>query len=422
MLPIRPLVLATLSAASLATFFATQWILLVTLGAGQETDAYFAALVAPQFLIAVACVPATNVLVPLLSRMKPECVAHSVWIMALNLGTMTAVVAIALAATAPIWIVVFAPGFGVAQQSLAITLVQILLAALPGSVVAVIANAGNQAAGRFIVAEASNLIGNVTALLITLLLLPYFGIAAAAWAVVARGLLQASILLWTTGRPIRQESDTTVSLASLWRSIRPLIASNTITKADPIIDRALLSTASPGILSLFQLAQAIHLAFVEIANRSWFAPALPDLARDAKAHRTQLSMKLTRLLVTTGIGVLVITVLIAIAGKLVLSLIFESSRFLPRDVDLIWQFLIGLSGVLIGASIGQVAANYYYARGDTSRPARIGVFTFTLFAPIKIGAFAAWGPLGLVVTCSAYYLANALILLKGIMLGRRAQS
>ena len=76
---------------------------------------------------------------------------------------------------------------------------------------------------------------------------------------------------------------------------------------------------------------------------------------------------------------------------------------------MLWLLLMALGGQWIGGGVGAVTTVAYYARGDTLTPTRLGVITFTLYLPLKVWAFFAWGTVGLAVTTSLFFLANAVL-------------
>jgi peptidoglycan biosynthesis protein MviN/MurJ (putative lipid II flippase) len=69
---------------------------------------------------------------------------------------------------------------------------------------------------------------------------------------------------------------------------------------------------------------------------------------------------------------------------------------------------VGLGGLFIGGSLGQITVTSLYAVGDTRTPTRIGILTFTLYLPLKIWLFFTYGVLGLAVAISAFFIVNLL--------------
>lgn len=68
-----------------------------------------------------------------------------------------------------------------------------------------------------------------------------------------------------------------------------------------------------------------------------------------------------------------------------------------------------MAGVLAGTLWSQVTAGAYYAIGNTKTPSKISVTVFSLYLPLKVFAFFAYGVLGIAVTMSAYMLTTAAV-------------
>lgn len=77
-----------------------QWVLLIILGLGKDTDALFAALTLPQLFSTVIASALTQVLVPLLAGESEEDARRTAWSYAALFGPMFAIAAAVLALTA----------------------------------------------------------------------------------------------------------------------------------------------------------------------------------------------------------------------------------------------------------------------------------------------------------------------------------
>ena len=399
--------LVLLSTGSLACGIAGQWAIFTALGPGAETDAFFAALVLPQVLLAIAAAPLLNVLVPLLSVAEDAERCGFAWLLLAALGAGGVALALLLALFAPLWVPLTIPGFSGAQLALTILLARIQMLVFVLAVMALILSAAAQSAGRFVRVERATLVGSLVGLAMIIVMVPSFGIIAAAWAAVLRVTVQGAILLPLLGLPQRTHAAGELG-GRVWTRMRPLLVSGALAKTDPLIDRALLSMAPGGALSLFQLAQGLLAAAIEIVSRSWIVPAMPALARTALADPAACRRHLRLLLVRTAVAFSVAFAFLVAVGHDLLRLVLEFGRFSSTDVAQLWWLLLGLSGVAFGACIGQIAAAGFYARGDTATPARLSIVSFAFFAPLKVGAFFAFGLPGVIGACSAYYVTNAL--------------
>jgi peptidoglycan biosynthesis protein MviN/MurJ (putative lipid II flippase) len=71
--------------------------------------------------------------------------------------------------------------------------------------------------------------------------------------------------------------------------------------------------------------------------------------------------------------------------------------------------MLGLIGLLIGGTAGQVTAVAFYAMGDTKTPTMLFVWTFTIYIPIKFLVFLHYGLLGLAIATSVHLIINFLL-------------
>ncbi|MBK7899120.1 MAG: hypothetical protein KA603_14270 [Azonexus sp.] len=405
---IQSLHLALLALGTLACGMAGQWLLFTVIGAGEETDAYFAALVVPQVFLAIVGGALLHALVPLLAQYEAPDRRRLVWALLLRgIGPTLAAVSF-LALTAPLWMRLIAPGFSGSQWDQSIAQARIQALALGVSLIALLLAAGAQAAGRSRRVERASFAGALLNLAIIAWLVSSLGALSAAWANVGRAVLQCLLIVPLFGLPVFGDQRGDI-LPTLWGRMRPLLVGTSLPKADPLIDRNLMSLTADGTLSLFQLAQVLISSVIEIINRAWVAPALPVLARCAEAP-VEYAQRVRGLMLTISLITVAVVFPLVVVGHGLLQWVLEHGRFSGDDVTRLWWIMVGLAGVLIGGGLGQAGSAAFYARGDTLTPARLALTSFCVFAPLKVGAFFILGLPGLVVACSAYYLTNALIL------------
>jgi peptidoglycan biosynthesis protein MviN/MurJ (putative lipid II flippase) len=71
--------------------------------------------------------------------------------------------------------------------------------------------------------------------------------------------------------------------------------------------------------------------------------------------------------------------------------------------------MLGLIGLLLGGTAGQVTATAFYAMGDTKTPTMLFVWTFTIYVPVKVLVFIHYGILGLAIITSVHLVINFLL-------------
>jgi putative peptidoglycan lipid II flippase len=200
-------------------------------------------------------------------------------------------------------------------------------------------------------------------------------------------------------------------LVPILRALAPLTAANAYYKSDMLVDRHLLSLAAPGDLSLYSLAHQVFASSSAILGKVWGSNALPSLSRfAANKDRAGFVLLYKRNLIVLAVASIAAALAVAIAAEPVLTLAVLPTRADAGDAQRIALFLVLLSGVLVGGSVGAILAGAFYSLGDTATPTIMSVFTFTVFIVLRVVAFHQAGIEGLCLAVSAYYLTNALLL------------
>jgi peptidoglycan biosynthesis protein MviN/MurJ (putative lipid II flippase) len=91
--------------------------------------------------------------------------------------------------------------------------------------------------------------------------------------------------------------------------------------------------------------------------------------------------------------------------------VFYFSGNLRGVADQVWLFFLSLSGVLMSNCLAALLNSSFYISGDTSTPSKISSIVFTMFLPLKVAIYKAFGLEAMVVATSVYCLLNLCILL-----------
>jgi peptidoglycan biosynthesis protein MviN/MurJ (putative lipid II flippase) len=406
----RGVVLGIVASANLLFSFAFQWLLLTSLGPGRQTDAYFAAVIIPQITLSVVVGALVPVLVPLLATQSDEDYRRVGWAFLHLVAAVFGTLAVILGATAGYWVPLVYPGFEAATRMLTVELVRIQLVAMVVAAMAAVPWAMNHARQRFVWAETCPVIGGALALVALRAGLRPWGPRAAAWASVLESAAQL-LLLTPILRPYVRPRLAEHALHEAWRRLRPMLGSTLFYKSDRVVDRYLASLAGPGGLSLIHLAQQICAGGLLIVSKAISAPLVPQLALDARQAEWVRFRRQTRR--ALGLAVAVSTagvIAVWLVGEPLLTLIFAHGRFDPARIADLRTLLIALAGMAIGGSAGSVAANAFYAQGETRLVAMVGITGFVVGALTKVLAAARWGILGVAVGASVHYLTIFLML------------
>ncbi len=191
----RTLTLGSLAVVNLAAGFAINWYVWFWVGPGRATDALFAGVALPNFILTVVGGSLVNVLVPIFSGESEDDMRANAAGVALAVGVTFLGVSAILWLTAPFWVPMIVPGFDEATRDLTVHLACIQLWSMAATGVVGVLWARCSATARLVRAETTGLISSVIALLALLPLLPLFGIEAAAWVFTGRIVLQSVLLL-----------------------------------------------------------------------------------------------------------------------------------------------------------------------------------------------------------------------------------
>jgi putative peptidoglycan lipid II flippase len=403
-LSLAPLAIANTVLGSLST----AWVF-VALGVERHSDAYVASLTLPQIVASVTSGPLTHVLVPLFS-VEDDKRAATAWSMlfavVLTFGAGTAM----LILSSPVWIRLVAVGFDADALRLAADLSRVQLLTVVFSGALIVQTAVHHASGRFVLVETSTAIAASVGFAALVVVLPAYGVVAAAWIGVLRIVLQSLILLPGLGRP-RLGVGVREALRMVVHRITPLLVSSTYFKLDPLIDRTLGSLLPPGHMSLLFLASQFWTAVNQVLGRVLTNPLMPRLTREAgawdwSAYWRTYSNGLSRMIAVSSAC---LAAALGI-GYVLLPYSQNAAGISHEDARRLWWLLALLGGYLVAGAAGQTVGSAFYARLETRWPATIGAMGFTVGLALKFPATRVAGVYGIAASTSFYYVLNAVAL------------
>lgn len=385
---------------------AQQVYVIVHLGAGRETDALFAAMAVPTFVLAVLSTAVGNVVVPILAGEEAGQARRESWTFLWWVTVAFGALGLMLALLAPAWVPVLVPGLDSSTQDLAVTLSRIQMVAMVLNAQGTVAACCCQAAGRFDRPAGAPVVGAMVGLVTVMVALPLFGVHGAAWAEVTRLAVTFGVVAIGLGRPV----------APMWRSpalsealrrLRPLVLGGLYYRGDVLVDRLLGSLTPAGGLSILTLGTRLYGVGAQVVTNAVTVPALTDLSvqfkRGDEAVFEQRWRRALRTAITLSAGgwIAVCTVAAGVAA------FGGAGSFGSDDAGRLALVLVLLGGLLVGAAAGQVLSGAHYAHGDTTTPTIIGVVGFSVGTAVKIAATLAFGLAGLAAAVSAHYVGNA---------------
>ncbi len=399
-----------ITTVNIVAVFVYQWYVLISLGAGSQSDALFASMVLPQLILNVISGSLSFVLVPMLATVADRDFDKLVASFLLAFGMVFAFVALVFFFTAHYWVPLTVPGFSIPLRANTVVLVQIQLIGMVFTGAGAVTTAAYQARHRFAFPASAGSCASLIALAFLLIALPRYGVRAAAWGLSLRAFLhfcfQLPIALPPT-RPDFRDSKFRGGLAKL----TPLVLGTTYYKTDQLVDRLLVSMAPVGTLSLLHLSQQVYAAASQVFGTAIVAPTIPIQAANAGRgdyleFRRKLMLTLKILLL---LGILVFAAIV-FPGYYALKLIFGHGMFNVSEIRDLWLIMIALGAYWISGLSGQILAVSFYGMSDTRTPTKVGAIGFTLGIGLKIGGFFTLGVWGIAIGSGLYNIFNSVVM------------
>ncbi|VAX26911.1 hypothetical protein MNBD_NITROSPIRAE01-842 [hydrothermal vent metagenome] len=401
--------LGSLALVNVILLFLIHWFILVTIGPGEETDAFFAGMAVPQLILAILSASLMQILVPLLAVQEGEDFHRNTWGFFVFVGGGLSVLALILYLLGPFWVPFFVPGFSAAGKELMLDLTRIQLIGMIFTALSSVLWAVYHSRKYFLWVAFVPVFTNAAGLGLLIWALPRYGIRSAAWVSVLAVVLQTLLLLPVLGI-YRKPNWKSNIYREAWIQIKPLLLGTSYYKTDSLIDRFLSSMGPVGGLSLFYLGQQVYGAVNQVINKSIVAPMVPLLAEHANngnwsEFRRTYRERLFWIIGITGGGYL----LFLLFGNSLLRLVLVSREVSEQDLSLLWWIMISLVGAFIGGAAGQITSAAFYTKGDTETPTKLGVWTYTFYIPIKILFFWKYSLIGLAVSTTLFVTVNCLL-------------
>jgi peptidoglycan biosynthesis protein MviN/MurJ (putative lipid II flippase) len=399
--------LGGLTALNLAIAMAIQWLVLVYIGPGADTDAYFSAQMLTLIPLTIFSDILIRVLVPLLIGLARENLTANVKSLLLQSFFAFAVIAAMLGLSAYLWVPLLSPGLSEQALDLAIEMAEVMSATLVFGGLTTVLTSAYHAEQRFIYPELSQFIAGMVVLVGVFYAMPIYGIASVAWGAVIRwGLWAVMLFKWADWRAHSRYDRTMTKI--VWQRMRALLYGELINKSGPVVDRYLASFGSVGSISLLTFGNQLYGIFLALTNTVFAMPLLAFAARSMKSNDIfRLRQNYRQKLLLTGTMALAVWGLFALCGKWGLTLLVGYGKFGAGQIDVLWQLMMVMGGMLVTGVAGQMAVSCLYALGRTRVVVRLAMVNFFICAGIKVLAFNAIGIVGIAIGIVAYQLLNA---------------
>ncbi len=391
--------LASLALIDIALGFGIQAIVLLTVGVGPETDAYYAGQAPTLVLLAIFQLPLQRALVAAFAeRESATYPAYKLYlVVVLALGFVVAV----LGALAPFVVPLAFPGLSPETTEIAVSVLRVQGCAIVLMIGNLVWLSLNHVKGAFLKCELALAISSFISAVWVVATVDRFGVMSAAYAQVLKATLSGvAYYFFLRGAA----SWHTPPWQQIWSVVKPLSMAGSLSKLTPLVDRSIASAATSGSLTILVFAQTIYSAAVGVAERAIVAPRLPALKRDPAAG---VSFRVSFQLAVAGA---MLVVALSLGTGVILQVPAVVSAFSAQTLKLLLESFILLAGLPIGTLAAQWMAATMVFVGQSRLSARIMTWCFLLGIPVKILGFELGGIRGLAVAMSCYYLASAVSL------------
>jgi hypothetical protein len=391
--------LAVLAATDLAVGFAIQALVLLSVGVGWQTDAYYAGQAPALVLLAIFQLPLQRAVVAAFGGSPSRHFPGG--------KLLLAVLAVGLALVGLMWLAA-SHLLQLVYPDLSADALATALIVLGVQGLAVVFTAGNlvllslnHLSGRFIQCEAALVASSFAAAAWVVLTVDSLGVVAAAYGQLLKAVLSGAVYLSLLHGRLTWQSP---PWREVWSIVRPLSSAGMLSKLAPLVDRSIASSAVSGSLTVLVFAQTLYAACVSLAERALIAPRVPSLKSDASVAR---SLVVAWRLALTGV---VVVAALSFGAAVALEVDLVTNAVSAPVMKLLLECLLLLAGLPIGTLSAQWMAAKMVFVGQAKLSARIMSWCFLIAIPVKLGAFELGGIRGLAIAMSCYYLASAVSL------------
>ena len=378
--------------------FARDMLIAATLGAGPVADAFFVALKLPNLFrrlfgegaFNAAFVPSFAGMLHAEGRAAANRFAEETTaVMAFWLGGLT----IAGLVFMPQIMVVLAPGFAAIPEkfALAVDLTRITFPYLFFICLTALFSGVLNGLDRFAAAAAAPVLFNAFSIAAMLGLTPYVANAgyALSWGIVLSGVAQLALLVWAVrraGMRIRlPRPRLTPQMQALFRKMAPGLVGAGVTQINLAVDVIIASLLPPGTVALLYYADRIQQLPLGVIGTAVGTALLPLLSRQVRAGEAEAAITtLNRALEFALFLTVPAALALAISAFPIVWVLFGRGAFDIESARLSAQALAAYALGLPAFVAVKVLAPAFFARGDTSRPVKIGMAAVALNLALNV--------------------------------------
>lgn len=387
-------------------------------GAGDLSDAYFAAFTIPDFFYSVIVYGALSAaFVPLFMRYLKEDKRQEMWeftsAVLKALTGMILAISLMLFVFAPLIMSTLYPGFTTEVQVQAVHLMRIMLLSLIFFSFSAVFSSIQTSYRHFIFYGLAPIVYNACIIFGIIYLGPIYGINGVAYGVVAGAFLHALIqfpILFRLGfRFIPSVRIWSEDMRKLLTLAIPRVLGLIVLQVNFLIEGAIVTLAGAGALSILRYAQDIQSFPIGVIGLSVAVSSfatLSELALNGDGHekfRQHLSENINRILfliIPASVGLWLLR-------EPLTQVILESGAFSAQDTALTTQVLTIFCFSIFASSLIPLLSRAFFSLHDTKHPLYLGIVAITVNVVVSLMLIKPLGVLGVAyasATSSVIYL------------------
>ncbi|WP_020574856.1 murein biosynthesis integral membrane protein MurJ [Actinopolymorpha alba] len=421
--------LVGLTAFSQVLGFARDASMAAVFGAGSDVDAFLVAQGLMNVVLGLITGAMARSLVPPVSRAVDSGrvdEGHRTVRVALTVTTAVLVVAsVVMFVAADTVADILAPGFDPATQRLAVTMTRIVLVATVFIAGTNLLAGAAQAHGRFFWSGVQGIPFNVVMIVVTVTLGGQFGVITLAVGFVVGSAVRLLAQLPAVRqiglrlRPSFRVRDP--GFREVVAMVPPLLVGSAILNVNTMVDRAVGSSQGPGTISSLSYGwRVVTLAEVVVVTAFTTALFPAFSALGTPERRAELRQATDRVLGVVLVLISPVVIVLAVAARPIVVLLFARGNFDSRDVELTSLAVAMYSISLVALAVREVAARTCLAVGDSRTPVltALAAMVVNVVGDLTLGRW--WGVGGLALSTSLSVVLAAVVL--SLLTARRHQA
>ena len=394
-------------------------IIATIFGASQETDAYFIAILIPNFIHYVLLSPPYFTIIPLYNEYKETGgIKESLRVISAVVGVLLVIslaITISIILFAPNIIRCLAPGFDANTIALAVKLTRIVSASIIFATISTIFTGVLHAERHFALPALKGPIQNLFIISFIVFLGSEIGISSAVFGNVFGMVLMFLLLFIGMTRWVNYKGTIAFKHAGIvkgFKFVLPLMLGAGVTKTNVIVDRIMASRLSAGSISALSYGYLpvnfAHTIFsVSIATVIYSSMSAAAAKSDMRGlqQTIQQGLRLVSLItVPASIGLIIL-------NRPIIEVLFQRGAFDSHDASITSRILFYYSIGLFAISLSSILNRALFSIQNAKIYAKVGILAFILNIILNLVLLRLMGLPGIALSTSLVYITVFLILL-----------